>query len=183
MVDTITNQYVARFHNAARASRPSCQELIERMDAQTAEMLVNCGKKYQNTRATIASDTRGAAIRIARCQRRPGAAVGVSGVVETLVIAAVLAVRRIGWCGMHRRRRVQLEPAVAVVVNHLAQRVPGDEAQAVEHRGQRLRAARAVQLEVIGDAPAGVDVVTLAAIARPGRLDPLVAACSGLLAG
>src|SRR6266496_5606980 len=133
------------------ASRPSCHQLIDRMDAQTAEMLVNCGRKYQNTATTIATDNSGARIRVHRSRRRPGAAVGVSEVVETMVIAAVLAVP--GNRSSRTRRRVQLEPAVAVVVHHLPQRGAADEAQPGEHRGH---AGGPVQVEVIGGAAARV---------------------------
>src|SRR5688572_22957094 len=74
MVATMTNQYVARFHNAATSSVSSSSHVMARISDQTAEMLVNCGRKYQKTATTIASEIKPGTTRRARLM------VGLAGV-------------------------------------------------------------------------------------------------------
>src|SRR5437867_4619007 len=74
MVATIRNQYVARFHTAATPRMVSWSQVIDWIDAQTAEMLVNLGRKYQKTAMTISTDSAGASSWRGRSRRRPRAA-------------------------------------------------------------------------------------------------------------
>src|ERR687886_2701225 len=95
MVATIRNQYVAKFQMAARARVAICNVVIERIAAQTADRLVNCGRKYQNTAKIRPSEiTIGRTRRNRNRRRSVGADLTVSGGTAVPLMSAVPAVLR-----------------------------------------------------------------------------------------